>query len=212
MHGVKQMSIDVDGFDSDDLDHSPPSSANEFDASDLPNVLIIANVDDSVFDSSQAKMHFEAVFRNFDPDAEIQYLKNFRRARVTFSTSLLAAQAKIQLHEAEICGKRIKVYFAVNLTTEKSSSPHLQPPKPDKQFLISPPASPPVGWESVPEAQPIINYDLLSAIASLKPGEAHELHPPSASQPGIVVHICKDPEGFKERPLIQQTKCPERPS
>jgi len=56
MRGVKQMSIDVDGFDPDELDHSPPSSANDFDASDLPNVLIIANVDDSVFDSAQAKV------------------------------------------------------------------------------------------------------------------------------------------------------------
>ena len=43
------------------------------------------------------------------------------------------------------------------------------------------------------------------------PGEAHELHPQSESQPGIVVHICEDPEGYKDpnRLKIFQTKRPQ---
>ncbi|KAH3734391.1 hypothetical protein DPMN_040831 [Dreissena polymorpha] len=43
-------------------------------------------------------------------------------------------------------------------------------------------------------------------------GEAHEIHPQSKDQPGIVVHICEDPEGYRSpgKPCIQQTKCPER--
>lgn len=47
---------------------------------------------------------------------------------------------------------------------------HLQPPALTKQFLISPPASPPLGWEPREEGEPLVNYDLLAAIANLSAG------------------------------------------
>ena len=46
---------------------------------------------------------------------------------------------------------------------------YLELPKKEKQYLISPPASPPDDWETELEATPAINYDLLAAIASLSP-------------------------------------------
>lgn len=53
---------------------------------------------------------------------------------------------------------------------KENDDPHLKLPPPHKQFLISPPASPPVDWEQSHEASPRINYDLLSAVAELAPG------------------------------------------
>ena len=56
-----------------------------------------------------------------------------------------------------------------------SGAPLLMPPKREKQFLISPPASPPIGWEPCDEAQPLINYDIIAAIADLAPGKCAQI-------------------------------------
>ncbi len=58
--------------------------------------------------------------------------------------------------------------------------------------MISPPASPPVGWEPLDEPIPVVNYDLLTAVATLA-DEPHELHPETPKTPGIIVHGCEDP-------------------
>lgn len=52
---------------------------------------------------------------------------------------------------------------------------HLQPPALTKQFLISPPASPPVGWQPREEGEPLVNQDLLAAIANLSTGYYYRL-------------------------------------
>lgn len=57
------------------------------------------------------------------------------------------------------------------VTPIDAADQHLQPPALTKQFLISPPASPPVGWEPRDEGEPLVNYDLLAAIANLTPGK-----------------------------------------
>ena len=90
---------------------------------------------------------------------------------------------------------------------------HLLPPSPVRQFLISPPASPPVGWEPREEGEPIINYDLITALTKLTPGCTHELHPPTDAQPAIVVHVCGDDveeqsEASMAKTKIQQTRRP----
>lgn len=179
------------------------------DMTGLPDTVIVTNMSEVIFDDAAARASFENLFRNYDSNASFQYLKSFRRARVVFGSTIAAAKARIKLHQQTVHGKAIKCYFAQPLSSGSApSSPHLQPPIPTKQFLISPPASPPVDWEPVHEGTPVINYDLLAAIANMAPGEAHELHPPSESHPAIVVHICENPAGYGNLPM-QQTRRPD---
>ena len=100
---------------------------------------------------------------------------------------------------------------------------NLKPPPLTKQFLISPPASPPVGWEQTTESHPVINYDLLAAVASLDTSQPYQLHTSAEDAPSIVVHLCdeegeevEDGESDKFRPWkalpreVTQTRRPDR--
>lgn len=62
-------------------------------------------------------------------------------------------------------------FFGQAPFVNKNSHQFLQIPPPVRQFLISPPASPPVDWAPGKETEPVVNFDLLSAIASLGPGK-----------------------------------------
>ncbi|XP_022909113.1 protein sarah [Onthophagus taurus] len=183
---------------------SPHETDDEFD--DLPSSLIVTNIHDTVFTNAEKKEEVEELFRVFDPKVTFQWLRSFRRVRVNFETPLAAASARVQLHQYKINESVITCYFAQPVTPVKNSS--LQPPAPFKQFLISPPASPPLDWEPRPEGEPIINHDLLAALANLTPGSSHELHPPSPGQPSIVVHTALG--GGNNKGRIIHTSCPER--
>ena len=80
-----------------------------------------------------------------------------------------------------------------------------------KLFLISPPASPPVGWTQTEEPIPVVNYDLLTAVAGLEmPDKTVELITRTDSTPAIFVMGCANPEALNitEKPLKSMKALP----
>lgn len=165
---------------------------------DLPRAIIVTSVDLMVFDNEGIKANFEQMFREFESGCMFHYLRSFRRVRVDFESHLNAANAKLNLDGTPVGDNTIHCYF-IQLLSPSEDGGYLHVPPVTRQFLISPPASPPVGWEQPHEDRPVVDYDLLAAMAQLLPGEDHELHPAkqvtmlgkSISTPSIVVHICE---------------------
>lgn len=191
--------------DAGSTDHSD----NEFE--DLPTSLIVTNIHDNVFTDEDRKREMQEMFKQFgDSNVTFQWLRSFHRLRVNFTTANAAASARLQLHQFRVNDSVINCYFAQPVTPVKFTN--LKPPLPDKQFLISPPASPPLDWEPRPEHEPLVNHELLAALATLAPGGSHELHPPGPGQPGIVVHAAE--LGGKAAPGLRgivHTRCPDHP-
>lgn len=188
------------------LEHESDSQDEVNDLDDIPKSVIVTNIHSDVFANAKLKAELEDLFRTFSENITFQWLRSFRRLRVNYDSPLAAANARVQLHQYQFYNSCINCYFAQPVTPV--SFKNLRPPAPVKQFLISPPSSPPVGWEPREEGEPLVNHDLLAALASLAPGESHELHAPTPTQPAIVVHTALAPEGAPRPCSIPHTRCP----
>jgi hypothetical protein len=111
-------------------------------------------------------------------------LKSFRRIVVSFFDIESAIQVRQALDGEQLMGYRIRVYFGVN-TPMNPSDQHLALPKSDRLFFISPPPSPPMGWELKEEDAPnkiVHPEDLAAALARLHAN--HEATSPATDHGG----------------------------
>jgi hypothetical protein len=105
-------------------------------------------------------------------------LKSFRRIVTSFFDIDSAIAIRQTLDGESIMGCRVRVYFGLN-TPLNPSDQHLPLPKSDRLFFISPPPSPPMGWEMQNEGEPnkiVHAEDLASALAKL---HAHSINDPT---------------------------------
>jgi hypothetical protein len=140
--------------------HSPSLS---IDLSNLPqlttipvpsNTLIITNLNDpAIFGPTnlatiKAALDSHATTYSFSP------LKSFRRIIASFYSVDAAIDIRTKLDGENVLGQRIRVYFGAETKITTQEDQHLKAPSTGKLFFISPPPSPPHGWESRLEDAP----------------------------------------------------------
>jgi hypothetical protein len=166
--------------------HSPNLS---LDLSDLPplsqpsppsNTLLVTNLQaPEIFASS----NLESIHKAINEHAAIYTfspLKSMRRIICTFFSTDDALKIRQVLDGEYVLGNRVRVYFGAETRIEQGDQ-HLQAPKSDKLFFISPPPSPPMGWEMRDEEPPnkeVHAEDLAAALSRLhaRPGADDALH------------------------------------
>ncbi|CAF0951500.1 unnamed protein product [Brachionus calyciflorus] len=158
---------------------------------ELPKNIIVAQLPNELFASLDVKSEFERLFLSLESNCKFFYFRIFKRCLIQFEHPINAILARFELDDYLFLNDKLRIFLTKPITL-KNSRPFLELPKNDKTFLISPPSSPPVGWEQTHEDPPIINYDLLAALSKLNPNEPCELIKSTNSFPGIVVHPCAD--------------------
>ncbi|KAI9712755.1 MAG: hypothetical protein M1820_001377 [Bogoriella megaspora] len=157
---------------------SPPLS---LDLSDLPplsqpsppsNTLLITNLNEPTIFHPTTLSTIRDLLSTHAPIHTFSPLKSFRRIIVSFFTTDDAISIRTALDGSTIMSsssERIRVYFG-QPTPINPEDQHLRAPKSEKLFFISPPPSPPAGWEMRNEEAPnkdVHAEDLASALARL---------------------------------------------
>jgi len=162
----------------------------------LPRDLIVTMSDPSVFSNNISRANFEKLFLDIDDKCKFCHIRIFKRTSIQFSNPIAAILARVRLENYEFMGENLKMYLTTPIKL-KNTRQYLAAPKNDKTFLISPPASPPVGWEQILEDPPVVNLDLLATLSSkLNPLEPCELIKSNNDMPGIIIHPCADQQDF----------------
>eukprot|EP00035_Acanthoeca_spectabilis_P011081 m.195147 g.195147 ORF g.195147 m.195147 type:complete len:285 (-) comp15224_c0_seq3:387-1241(-) len=174
-------------------------------------VLLVRALPRCVFDDPAAADRFKERLAEFGTVETCELLPEFSAARVRYSEEAIAEKAADELRFTPYLGSTLDCITGarLNLTSPErdlgggnaSAGPakemdRLQVPTLEKQWLISPPPSPPPGWKPRVEDPPVINLALVEALQGLDPKAERELHPAAGGLPAITVQLaeCSDDE------------------
>ncbi|MCJ1476514.1 hypothetical protein MMC13_005180 [Lambiella insularis] len=161
---------------------SPPTTSAvslSLDLSSLPplitpsppsNTLLITNLQDPSIFSAPSLQEIRSLIHASAPLHAFSPLKSFRRIVASFYSVDDAIRIRQLLDGEPIMGDRVRVYFG-EATPIEPVDQHLHAPKSQKLFFISPPPSPPFGWESKNEGPPnreVHADDLAAALGKLR--------------------------------------------
>ena len=131
---------------------------------------------------------FEDIFKRYGDCPTFHYLSSVSKVCVVYHRPGEALLAREELDETHFQVHGPMRVESLCLVTAPWNERYLKVPKPQKQFLISPPSSPPVGWEPSEEPPPVPPNALESALLNLvcTPGEHIDLfEPDNPSHPTI---------------------------
>jgi hypothetical protein len=133
------------------------------------NTLLITNLQDAEIFRADNLQTIKDLINASAPIHSWAPLKSFRRIIVSFFDEDSAIRIRQILDGEAIMGERVKVYFGQPTSIEPKDK-HLNLPDAGKLFFISPPPSPPHGWEMKLEDAPnkqVHAEDLAEALAKL---------------------------------------------
>ncbi|RKF77349.1 Calcipressin-1 [Golovinomyces cichoracearum] len=133
------------------------------------NTLIITNIENSLIFRHENLSSIKALINNVAPVHSWAPFKSFRRIIVSFFDVESASQIRELINDKALFGETCKVYFGQPTPIEAKNA-HLNLPDSGKLFFISPPPSPPHGWEMRLEDAPnkqVMAEDLAEALKRL---------------------------------------------
>lgn len=160
---------------------------------ELPKNLIVTSIPSEVFEkNNEYKAKFEQLFLDIDAQCKFCYFRIFKRCCIQYENGISAVLARFQLDDQIFLNDRLRIFLTKPIKL-KNSRPFLEPPQNEKTFLISPPSSPPVGWEQNFEDPPVVNLDLIAALSKLNPDQPCEVVKSTCGKtPSIIIHPCPD--------------------
>eukprot|EP00055_Hartaetosiga_balthica_P000163 m.135849 g.135849 ORF g.135849 m.135849 type:complete len:286 (-) comp10253_c0_seq1:1505-2362(-) len=188
-----------------------PRESDVFDISVTPTNCVLVQLDEDFFTHEQFETALFAKAEEVAPLRNIIISEDEWMVKFVYENAEAGAEARLQMHSMKFGSKSYETNFgkAVILSTHTHHH-HLQVPEPTRQFLISPPASPPIGWEPAPEIPPLItDAILLDRLA--KPGVPHEIHKGIGSHPSIFVINEELPTSSTSSPSMSPTIVTPRP-